>query len=113
MIRLEVDEGFAFDVFSINTIKYAKNVIDVNRFNRVRDNLIIELGLEKFQEVVDSKEYAELMKANLETFTLVDLAKEDKVLASEVHAGNDRRYISKTKIMKRFFADKQQLELKN
>ncbi len=113
MIRLIMDEGFAFDILSINTLKYAKGITDVKRFNIVRDNIREEVGELKFLEVTDSKEYLELMEANLKTFSLVDLAKEDKVLASEVHAGNDWRFRCKTKIMNKFFPDKIQIERKN
>lgn len=113
MIRLDVDEGFAFDILSINTIKYAKNIIDHTRYRKVRDNLEQELGYMKFIEVLDSQEYKELMEANLHTFSLVDLAKEDKVLASEVHGGNDWRFRCKTKIMKKFFPHELQIEQKN
>lgn len=56
-----------------------------------------------FDEVVKSDEYRKLKYANRETFRLVDLAKEDKVKASDVDYSNLVRCRARCELQEKFF----------
>jgi hypothetical protein len=66
-------------------------------------NLKFELGEDLLSTILESTEFEELCEANRETFRLVDLAKEDKVKASDVDKANYKRYLKKIALQKKFF----------
>lgn len=102
MLNLLVDEGYAFDYLSILEIKSNKNG-DKKNYNQCKDNIIFQIGLYKFLEIENSKEYKELLRANLNTFNLVDAVKSDSCLGIEVDKSNYQRFLKKQALQKRFF----------
>ena len=105
MIKVSVDEGSAFDILTILLIKTKKSA-DMqhtkNYLNFVAD-IKDEIGLHKLYEVMNSQEFEDLQKANEEVFIGVDLAKEDRILASILDSLNYKRYLCKQKIQTKFF----------
>lgn len=106
MINLLVDEGYAFDYLSILEVKHIldpSNINKKNSFNECVKNIIEQITYSIYIEIKESKEYADLLNANLETFKCVDLAKTDQVKASDVDKANYIRFIKKNELQKRFF----------
>lgn len=64
------------------------------------------LGISLFHRIISSDEYKELYEANKTVFEAVELAKADKILASEVDRLNYQRYVVKQNLQKKFFNDK-------
>ena len=63
-----------------------------------------QIGADKFLNILGSKEYKELTKANEETFILVDKARAEKEgLAKETDSANIHRYNAKVALQKKFF----------
>ena len=103
MINLLVDEGYAFDYLSILEIKSMKNG-NKEFYNSCKENIISQIGLYNFLEIKASKEYKNLLQANLNTFNLVDEVKMNPCLGKEVDASNYERYLNKIKLQKKFFS---------
>ena len=111
MLKISIDEGSAFDLLSICQIKINKSegpnkVICKNNFDILKNEIVSQISPVKFKKIVGSLEYRNLLKANKHTFNVVDKAKYDKVLASEVDKKNYQRYLCKTKLQSRFFNTK-------
>ena len=106
MITISLDEGYIFDILSVYEIKLTKNpnhTILLENIKRLQEEIISQIGDEKFKEIKKSNEYKELLEANLVTFELVDLAKESEGLAKQVDASNYERYLRKSNLQKKFF----------
>lgn len=109
MISLKVDEAFAFDYLSILQVKFGLDKNEETKkvkraiFDACCKNLEVELGQELFERIFESKAYAQLYVANLDTFNLVDKAKTDAVKASEVDKANYKRFLCKNALQKAFF----------
>lgn len=108
MLKISLDEGFIFDILSILNVKIGQT----NGFIRSQliqnfEDLSLEIkdqiGISKFNKIIISDEYKELYEINKLVFESVDLAKQDKILASEVDKRNYARYIKKTELQKKFF----------
>lgn len=109
MINLNVDEGYAFDYLSILEVKKnlypskSKKETYQNCFNFLRQQLTPEL----FDNILLSKEYHSLYKANKKTFDLVDMARNNgPVTAKEVDDSNMERFFCKQKLQNKFFDGK-------
>jgi len=113
MITIPVDEGYAFDYLSILQIKFKKKLISEYIYNKCKTNIINQIGYNKTNKIIKSKEYSKLLKSNETVFNMVNLAKKDKILASVVNNENYNRFLLKKEIIKKFFKDKIQLEIKN
>ena len=102
MINLLVDEAYAFDFLSILFIKRNK---DSNSYKNWKEceNYIKKQLPEKFEEIMDSKEFNNLLNSNIKTFDAVELAKKDLVLASYVDNCNYERYLCKKDLQYKFF----------
>lgn len=109
MITISLDEGYIFDLLSISQVKMAKateaeTIKKVNAsYWKLRDEIISQIGQDKFNSISLSEEYRELFKANEKTFDLVDKAKESEGLAKEVDKSNYERYLCKVNLQKKFF----------
>jgi hypothetical protein len=111
MIKISVDEAYAFDYLSILDIKLERNDAVKNIIDIIKNDLINQLGFEKFNEIIASEEYINLKHSNKLTFDAVNKAKTDEVLASFVDTCNYQRMICKKKLQDKFF-DKKLSELK-
>jgi hypothetical protein len=103
MIKITVDEAYAFDYYSILEIKYKNNYIKLETIDITKEDLISQLSIEIFEKIINSEEYENLIKANELTFNAVDDAKTDKVPASYVDKCNYQRMLAKKDLQKKFF----------
>lgn len=108
MITLKVDESYAFDYLAILLVKYdcSKNEMLLSQAENCIDHLKDQLGKKVVDEILESEEFKLLEKTNKETFRLVDLAKTDKCLASDVDKSNYHRCLARNKLQEKFFKSK-------
>jgi hypothetical protein len=103
MIKITVDEAYAFDYFSILEIKKKNGSNISNIIEIIENDLVSQIGLEKFRSIKESSEYKKLYISNQETFEAVDKAKNDYVKASYVDKCNYKRMICKKELQEKFF----------
>jgi len=103
MIKLDVDEAYAFDYFSIFQLKGEYGYVTQEVIKGIEANIINQIGKVKFLLIISSDEYKDLYNANKLTFEAVDKAKEDEVLASYVDSCNFTRMIAKKALQSEFF----------
>lgn len=104
MIKITVDEAYAFDYYSILKLK-KENGSDIDQvINLIESDIINCIGEFKFNLIINSKEYLNLYSSNKNTFDAVDKAKTDQVLASHVDKCNYLRMIHKKELQIKFFS---------
>jgi hypothetical protein len=108
MINVNLDEGYVFDMLSILKVKISHasgdNLFKIYSAYELMENQIInQIGSEKYHQVVESQEYTDLLQSNALTFSLVDKTKKDNGLAKQVDDANYKRYLCKTALQKKFF----------
>jgi hypothetical protein len=109
MIKISIDESSAFDILSIYQLKISnseteeKRMLNESNFTDLYTELSRQLSTDLLTSILTSDEYKNLLAANLETFLVVDKAKTDEVLASEVDKKNYKRFICKKNLQVRFF----------
>lgn len=103
MLKISVDYGYAFDILAIIEVK--NRIIGKNSENYYKLYAEIEeqIGKDKMNTIINSKEYSDLIMANQKVFDLVDKAQKDNGLAKEVDSANYQRYVTKTTLQKIFF----------
>lgn len=106
MIKITVDDAYAFDYFSILELKQQKGCDVQISIDQIKKDIIENISSEKFNLIVKSEEYSKLYDANKKTFDAVDGAKTDEVLASYVDKCNYYRMICKKKLQDKHFSDK-------
>lgn len=104
MVKISVDEAYAFDYLSILEIKKEKGSDIENYINHIKKELIEQINVEKFENIINSQEYFDLLDSNKLTFDAVDKAKTDEVSASYVDVCNYQRMISKKNLQSQFFS---------
>tara|TARA_B110000444_G_scaffold195694_1_gene186238 strand:- start:457 stop:801 length:345 start_codon:yes stop_codon:yes gene_type:complete len=108
MIKISVDEGYAFDYLSILEIKSRK--IKQNKtlssFKECKKLINSQLSGELFSKIYNSNEYSACLKANQETFNAVERARYGKISSKEVDDLNMKRYAAKSNLQKKFFNNK-------
>lgn len=114
MINIRVSESFAFDFLSIYEVKMHKkpSVEATANFVECRDFIEEQLGADIFSKIITSDEYHSLYISNAQLFRLVELAKDDKVKASEVDRGVIDRWEKKKALQDKFFPQSQLNEQK-
>lgn len=105
MIKISLDEGYVFDLLAIHLVKSRKkpSVLNYQNYFDLANEIKDQLTLEKFSDVIDSKEFDELVNVNNAVFEAVDLAKTDEIPASAVDHLNYKRYLAKKKVQEKFF----------
>lgn len=104
MVKISVDESYAFDYLSILSIK--KNMSDECFVNW--ENCYDELSLQinNFDEIINSQEYINLLEANQITFTAVEHARYGEISAKDVDNANMLRYKRKKELQEKYFNNK-------
>ena len=105
MIKLLVDESYAFDYLSILELKSNMDPESIEKKNNYLSCLVYlrdQLG-SFIDTILNSNEYQECYEANKETFLAVDSAKKDIVKASYVDRCNYRRHVAKQDLQKKLF----------
>lgn len=105
MIKISLDEAYCLDMLAILLVKSRKNPSTLNYQNYfdLANEIKDQITLEKFSDVIDSKEFNKLVDINGQVFDAVDLAKTDAIPASAVDYLNYQRYLCKKKIQEKFF----------
>jgi hypothetical protein len=103
MIKINVDEAYAFDYYSILDLKFKNGYISEEILTNTKLDLIDQVGEKLFYTIKNSIEYEKLLEANRLTFEAVDKAKTDDVLASYVDECNYGRMLSKKNLQEKFF----------
>jgi hypothetical protein len=104
MIKITVDEAYAFDYYSILELKNQNGSQVDHIINVIKSDLTEQIGLEKFNLIIESEEYSRLYDSNKKTFEAVDKAKTDEVLASYVDECNYLRMTHKRELQNKFFS---------
>lgn len=103
MIKIYVDEAYAFDYYSILNLKFNNGYISEKIITDCKIDLTNQVGGDLFLNITQSDEYNNLLKANQLTFDAVDKAKTDDVLASYVDECNYGRMLAKKSLQEKFF----------
>lgn len=103
MINLVVDEAYAFDYLSILEVKKNKSSFSNNAWSICYNNLKNQFNSQKWQLMMSSEEYQNMIKANELTFDAVNKAKTNNVTAQHVDYCNYQRHLAKQDFQKKFF----------
>jgi len=103
MIKLIVDEAYAFDYYSILSLKHSNGFLSLETLQTSKKDLEESLGENLVKEILNSQEYNSLLEANKLTFDAVDKAKEDLIKASYVDKCNYERMLAKKSLQNKFF----------
>lgn len=103
MIKITVDEAYAFDYYSILELKYSNGHIPESYLEKTKQDLYTGIGTELTHKILHSTQYKNLKHANWLTFEAVDKAKIDEVTASYVDKCNYQRMLAKKDLQNTFF----------
>lgn len=114
MLRLEVDEGYAFDYLSIQEIKKDLSVQASTNYTRVLDTIRGQIYYDNFVAIMESEEYKELLRVNKILYDYVDKIRAGEFVdGKEVDDCNEMRYKAKQAIQKKFFGTELTSEVKS
>ena len=103
MVKLTVDEAYAFDYYSILFLKNSNGFLSLEVLQTTKKDLEENLGDVLVNKILNSQEYKNLLDANKLTFDAVDKAKNDSVKASYVDECNYKRMLAKKALQNKFF----------
>jgi hypothetical protein len=105
MIKIEVDEAYAFDYLAILEIKRKNSTKDLCTFNYQRSIIIEQIGSHLFEQIIMSDLYRELVKINQSIYDMIDLIRQDylEMDARVVDDANMTRFNLKRKLQDEFF----------
>lgn len=105
MINIIVDEGYAFDLLSILKIKsdfYPDK--NLNTYNNLFDSIKSQIGAEKFNTIIESDFYLELLVENRNMWDIISQINNGvKVDGIEINTMNSIRHEKKRNLQKHFF----------
>lgn len=110
MLKVSLDEGYVFDMIAILEIKSKiftgqKLSKAIESMNYMSQEVISQIGKNKFDEILASNEYQNLYLANKKVFILIDQAKGSTGLSKYTDDANYDRYLNKISLQKKFFND--------
>jgi len=108
MIKISVDEAYVFDMLSILEVKMKKLdgeklSVSSNTAKNLTDEIISQIGIEKYNDIVNSIEYRELVQANQNIFDLVDESQKIEGMAKVTDDANFARHLKKMNLQKAHF----------
>lgn len=103
MLKISVDYGYAFDMLAILEVKNSFLNKKNDNYIKLYNEIETQIGSEKMNTILKSKEYQNLIITNKKVFDLVDKAQKDNGLAKQVDSANYERYTSKVNLQKVFF----------
>jgi len=108
MLKISLDESYVFDLLSIFEVKLSaaesltKQEQLQRSYNTLREEIVDQVGIDLFNQIISSDQYNMLRKANQLVFDLVDRAHES-ALSKETADANYERYLRKVEIQTKFF----------
>ena len=108
------DPAHGFDALAILEVKIKKGggVKAIQNFNLHSEHTIELIGLELFNKIMSSPEYAEMVSVNKSLFEKVDAVKINPCLGKEVDDWVEIRNLTKKKLQKKFFPEFEFMEQK-
>jgi hypothetical protein len=108
VIKISLDEAYVFDMLSVFDVKIKnfdgeKLAKTVEKFADMREEVIEQIGKDKYDQITTSLEYQKMVYANQKVFDLIDESKNDTGLAKITDDANYERHIAKMALQKRFF----------
>ena len=97
MIKILVDEAYAFDYLSILEVKNSE------LRNEIAAMIAKQVGVMKTMNVYASEEYDRLFETNKTLFDCVERARYGTITAKELDEANMQRHYAKQALQKRFF----------
>lgn len=109
MIKISLDEAYVFDILSIHQVKVSKFTGEKllktsDSMSKLIQEIKDQIGEDLFSDIIQSKVYSDLLKANENVFDLVDKASNSGGLAKMVDEANHNRYIYKQNLQNNFFS---------
>ncbi len=117
MLKISLDEAYVFDMLSVFDVKIKKLtgeklLLTLEKYSDMANEVIEQIGVDKYNEIILSSEFKKMIDANLRVFELIDESKNDTGLAKITDDANYERHIAKMLLQKRFF-DSELTEVKN
>jgi len=117
MLKISVDEAYVFDMLSVFDVKLKnltgeKLLKTIEKYSDMREEVIDQIGKDKYIQITSSIEYQKMVYANQRVFDLIDESKNDTGLAKVTDDANYERHVAKMAFQKRFF-DTELTEVKN
>ncbi len=117
MLKINLDEAYVFDMLSVFDVKIKnldgeKLAKTIEKYSDMREEVIEQIGEDKYREITSSLEYQKMVYANQRVFELIDDSKNDTGLAKITDDANYERHVAKMALQKRFF-DTELTEVKN
>lgn len=117
MLKISVDEAYVFDMLSVFDVKLRnldgeKLLKTIEKYSDMKEEVIDQIGKDKYDQIVSSLEYQKMVYANQRVFDLIDESKNDTGLAKLTDDANYDRHVAKMALQKRFF-DTELTEVKN
>lgn len=105
MLNLIVDESYAFDYLSILKVKSIKLNDSLSKYNYSTCEISIQnqLGINKYNEIIDSCEYKNILNINFILFDLISNIRIYNVSPDTIDTHNHLRHIYKSKLQSKFF----------
>ena len=117
MLKISVDEAYVFDMLSVFDVKLKnlsgeKLLKTIEKYSDMREEVIEQIGKDKYDQIVSSLEYQKMVYANQRVFELIDQSKNDTGLAKITDDANYERHVAKMALQNRFF-ETELTEVKN
>jgi protein-arginine kinase len=109
---ISVDEAYAFDYLSILYVKKGLNKETNKTYLGCKKFLKNQLSNEKWDLIIKSEEYKNLIKTNQELFNAVEDARYGIISSKQLDNKNMERYYAKQKFQKKLFPGKKIKEVK-
>jgi hypothetical protein len=104
MLKIEVDEAYAFDMLAVLEIKCCRSGTDAMNFAQFLDVIEQQLGVEPTRRIIHSAEYNQLVNANRVVFDMIEqICAGQKLDALAVHEANMGRFVGKKALQAKFF----------
>ena len=99
------DPAFVFDSLCVSLVKCQQTGKKQPDTKQIADYLIGWLGKEKYDEVMNSREIEDLIRANAEVFALIDILRKKGGSPDAVRIDNSgiKRFRAKQALQKKFF----------
>lgn len=112
MIKLLVDEAYAFDYLAILYHKKDFSKINYEKYQNCESFLKDQFDTNEWERITHSNEFQELILINKELFHYVNLAKTNLIPAKQLDDKNMERFYCKQNFQKNLFPEKPFGEIK-